>query len=129
MKEERPWGYYEVFVDAEDHKVKRITVYPGQRLSLQRHQKRSEYWLFLKGEAVVYGTDESSPTTFVEGSDYNILYFGQGTVGTNYGKIYRVGTNIGTNETVRIDYRFKPDQIFYNNDYRLWGEQNEEVRK
>ena len=49
----RPWGFYEVLSDAADHKVKRITVYPGKRLSLQRHQKRSEHWYIVKGSAVM----------------------------------------------------------------------------
>ncbi len=51
--EYRPWGYYEILEDKEDHKVKRITVYPGKRLSLQRHQRRQEHWYFLSGEGIV----------------------------------------------------------------------------
>jgi mannose-6-phosphate isomerase len=49
----RPWGYYTVLADEADHKVKRIVVYPGKRLSLQRHRRRSEHWYLLMGEAVV----------------------------------------------------------------------------
>lgn len=49
----RPWGYYEVLADEEDHKVKRIVVFPGKRLSLQRHRKRTEHWFILYGRAVV----------------------------------------------------------------------------
>jgi mannose-6-phosphate isomerase len=49
----RPWGYFTVLADEADHKVKRIVVYPGKRLSLQRHRKRSEHWYLLTGEAVV----------------------------------------------------------------------------
>jgi glycosyltransferase involved in cell wall biosynthesis/quercetin dioxygenase-like cupin family protein len=52
-EERRPWGYYEVFIDDPDHKVKRIVVYPGKRLSLQRHKRRSEHWHVIFGEAVV----------------------------------------------------------------------------
>jgi mannose-6-phosphate isomerase len=52
-KDCRPWGYYEVLSDAADHKVKRIVVYPGQRLSLQRHQKRAEHWFVIRGAGVV----------------------------------------------------------------------------
>ncbi|MDI9570953.1 MAG: phosphomannose isomerase type II C-terminal cupin domain [Pseudomonadota bacterium] len=48
----RPWGCYEVLAAAPDHKVKRITVYPGQRLSLQRHRRRCEHWHLLRGRAV-----------------------------------------------------------------------------
>ena len=50
---QRPWGHYEVLSDEPDHKVKRITVMPGTRLSLQRHRRRSEHWYIVRGEAVV----------------------------------------------------------------------------
>jgi mannose-6-phosphate isomerase-like protein (cupin superfamily) len=49
----RPWGYYTVLADEADHKVKRIVVYPGKRLSLQRHRRRAEHWYFIAGQAVV----------------------------------------------------------------------------
>lgn len=49
----RPWGFFEVLSDRDDHKVKRITVYPGKRLSYQRHSRRSEHWHVVSGEAVV----------------------------------------------------------------------------
>jgi len=51
--EERPWGSFEVLSDASDHKVKRIIVKAGQRLSLQRHGRRGEHWFVVKGEGVV----------------------------------------------------------------------------
>ncbi|MHB8836743.1 MAG: phosphomannose isomerase type II C-terminal cupin domain [Candidatus Methylomirabilia bacterium] len=53
MKEQRPWGFYEILADTADHKVKRITVDPGKRLSLQRHHRRSEHWHMVAGRAVV----------------------------------------------------------------------------
>jgi mannose-6-phosphate isomerase len=49
----RPWGFFEVLSDEPDHKVKRITVFPGKRLSLQRHKKRSEHWHIVKGIALM----------------------------------------------------------------------------
>jgi glycosyltransferase involved in cell wall biosynthesis len=52
-EDHRPWGFYQVLSDEADHKVKRIVVYPGQRLSLQRHQRRSEHWYVVKGKALV----------------------------------------------------------------------------
>jgi mannose-6-phosphate isomerase len=63
-KDCRPWGYYEVLSDEADHKVKRIVVYPGQRLSLQRHQKRAEHWFVIRGSGVVTldGTDINRET-------------------------------------------------------------------
>ena len=50
---ERPWGKYEVLTEAEGYKVKRITVAPGGRLSLQSHQKRAEHWVVVIGTATV----------------------------------------------------------------------------
>jgi mannose-6-phosphate isomerase len=52
-EEHRPWGFYTVLSDEPDHKVKRIVVYPGKRLSLQRHGYRSEHWNIVSGEALV----------------------------------------------------------------------------
>lgn len=49
----RPWGFYVILADEDDHKVKRIEVKPGKRLSLQRHKLRSEHWYVLKGKAIV----------------------------------------------------------------------------
>ncbi|PJA48706.1 MAG: mannose-6-phosphate isomerase, partial [Syntrophobacterales bacterium CG_4_9_14_3_um_filter_49_8] len=48
----RPWGFYQILSDMPDHKVKRINVYPGRRLSYQRHFLRSEHWYVVKGCAV-----------------------------------------------------------------------------
>lgn len=49
----RPWGSYTVLEDADDCKVKRLTVKPGGILSLQRHQRRSEHWTVVDGRAKV----------------------------------------------------------------------------
>lgn len=56
----RPWGYYEILSDAADCKVKRITVYPEKRLSLQRHFHRSEHWYLISGTAVVTRNGEET---------------------------------------------------------------------
>ena len=53
LEDHRPWGYYVVLADEDDHKVKRIVVKPGKRLSLQRHQKRAEHWYIILGSAIV----------------------------------------------------------------------------
>ncbi len=48
--DERPWGVYVVLDDAQpDHKVKRINVEPGKRLSYQSHAQRSEHWFVVAG--------------------------------------------------------------------------------
>ena len=56
----RPWGFYLVLSDKPDHKVKRIVVYPGKRLSLQIHRHRSEHWYIIRGEAVVTRDNEQA---------------------------------------------------------------------
>ena len=50
---ERPWGCYEVILEDSGYKVKRITVEPGGRLSLQSHKHRSEYWVVVSGTAKI----------------------------------------------------------------------------
>ena len=50
LTDHRPWGYFIILSDEPDHKVKRIVVYPGKRLSLQRHGHRSEHWFVISGE-------------------------------------------------------------------------------
>jgi len=52
-EDHRPWGHYTVLSDQPDHKVKRIVVAAGGRLSLQRHQRRAEHWYMIEGEGVV----------------------------------------------------------------------------
>lgn len=54
----RPWGSYTVLEDAEDCKVKRLVVKPGQVLSLQSHQRRCEHWTVIHGTAKVRLGDE-----------------------------------------------------------------------
>lgn len=59
MIEQKPWGYYEVLLNAENTKIKRITVNPGGKLSYQYHHKRSEHWVMIEGTASVIVNDHS----------------------------------------------------------------------
>lgn len=54
----RPWGEYWVLEDSDTHKVKRILVNPGGRLSLQYHQHRSEVWTIIVGKGTVTINDD-----------------------------------------------------------------------
>lgn len=67
--DERPWGSYTVLDDADAHKVKRIEVSPGSRLSLQRHARRAEHWFVVAGEALVTLDDHELPLTAGESID------------------------------------------------------------
>jgi len=55
----RPWGFYESIQDGDRYQVKLITVYPGSRLSLQRHRQRAEHWVVVNGTARVTRDEES----------------------------------------------------------------------
>jgi mannose-1-phosphate guanylyltransferase/mannose-6-phosphate isomerase len=64
---ERPWGYYQVLHQVGNHvKLKELTVMPGQRLSMQRHEQRAEFWFVAEGQATVYTVDPAS-------TDYEVL--------------------------------------------------------
>lgn len=52
-RNERPWGWYETVSEVAGSKVKRIRVYPGQKISLQKHHQRAEHWVVVQGTAQV----------------------------------------------------------------------------
>ena len=69
LKDERPWGKYEVLCTGPKSQVKRIEVHPGKRFSLQKHQKRAEKWIVMSGSGVVTVGDRQEvvrPGSFVE---------------------------------------------------------------
>ncbi|MFS2102755.1 mannose-1-phosphate guanylyltransferase/mannose-6-phosphate isomerase [Variovorax sp. Varisp85] len=49
----RPWGTYASLKEEDGYKVKRITVKPGEALSLQYHHQRAEHWVVVKGRGIV----------------------------------------------------------------------------
>lgn len=55
----RPWGTYTVLEEGTGYKLKRVTVRPGGRLSLQYHHKRSEHWVVVAGTARVTRGEET----------------------------------------------------------------------
>ena len=108
--DERPWGNYLVLDDdAADHKVKRITVAPGKRLSYQSHAKRAEHWFVVSGTANV--TLDDVDHEVVEGHSINI------PLGTKH----RV-ENVGADELVFIEVQFgtyfgEDDIVRYEDDF------------
>lgn len=58
FSETRHWGEFEVLRDGTHYKSKIIRIDPGQRLSYQSHNKRSEHWIIINGEAEVTLNDE-----------------------------------------------------------------------
>ncbi|MGA2302608.1 MAG: phosphomannose isomerase type II C-terminal cupin domain [Acidimicrobiales bacterium] len=107
---ERPWGTYTVLSDdAPDHKVKRIVVRPGKRLSYQRHAKRAEHWFFVSGEAQV--TLNGSVTTLSPGQAIDIptgaahRVANDGAADLVFIEVQR-GTYFGEDDIVRLEDDF-----------------------
>ncbi len=69
----RPWGRFEVLRDTDEFKSKVIDVDPGQRLSYQSHEHRSEHWIIVRGRPEVILDDE---TIQLEPGDH--IYIPQG---------------------------------------------------
>lgn len=57
--EKRPWGKFEIFINDINHKVKKLTVFPGAKLSLQSHKHRAEHWVVVKGIATVINGEKT----------------------------------------------------------------------
>jgi mannose-1-phosphate guanylyltransferase/mannose-6-phosphate isomerase len=110
LKVHRPWGSYQSVDNGERHQVKRITVTPGNRLSLQKHHHRSEHWIVVRGTARV--TLDDVVKTVHENES---IYIPMGAVHRleNPGKILlelievRTGSYFGEDDIMRLedDYR------------------------
>jgi mannose-1-phosphate guanylyltransferase/mannose-6-phosphate isomerase len=102
----RPWGNYEGIDLGGRYQVKRITVYPGQVLSLQKHFHRSEHWIVVKGTALVTRGEEE--IMLVEDQS---TYIPLGTIHRleNPGKVnlelieIQTGSYLGEDDIVRLE--------------------------
>jgi mannose-6-phosphate isomerase len=108
--DERPWGNYTVLDDVkDDHKVKRIVVTPGKRLSYQVHAKRAEHWYVVSGVATVVLDGETFELTPGESIDIAI---GAAHRCENHGEEPVVfievqhGTYFGEDDIVRLEDDF-----------------------
>ena len=103
---DRPWGSYRRIDIGYRYQVKRITVAPGGRLSLQKHHHRAEHWIIVAGTAEV---TKGSVTHLLHEGDH--LFIPQGEIHrcTNPGKVplvlieVQMGTYTGEDDIVRID--------------------------
>jgi mannose-1-phosphate guanylyltransferase len=102
----RPWGTYATLKQEDGYQVKRITVAPGQKLSLQYHHKRAEHWVVTQGHATVQIGDEDFETG---PGEYRYIPLGEKHRLTNIGKAelvlveVQVGEYLGENDIVRIE--------------------------
>jgi mannose-1-phosphate guanylyltransferase len=105
----RPWGHYDSIDNGERHQVKRITVKPGEKLSVQMHHHRAEHWVVVAGTAVVT-RDEETLTL----SENESVYLPIGCVHAleNPGKIplelieVQSGSYLGEDDIVRFEDRY-----------------------
>jgi mannose-1-phosphate guanylyltransferase len=106
----RPWGSYTVLEDKLGYKIKKITVKPGRRLSLQKHYHRNEHWIVLSGSATV--TIEEK-TFIVNPNESTYIKAGQIHRLENKGKLplviieAQVGEYTGEDDIVRIEDDYK----------------------
>jgi len=56
----RPWGSFNTLEAGKNYKVKRISVNPQSKLSLQKHSRRAEHWVVIKGTAEIICGDVKS---------------------------------------------------------------------
>jgi mannose-6-phosphate isomerase len=106
MREERPWGFYEILLETEYAKVKQITVNPGQKLSYQYHSKRKEFWTIIKGTATIILDDEK--ILVAQGESINIPLGAKHRImnETDSTVIFievQTGSYFGEDDIVRID--------------------------
>lgn len=58
---QRPWGTFEILLEDQNCKVKKIIVQPGHKLSLQSHKKRTELWKIIFGNGLITLNSKTVP--------------------------------------------------------------------
>jgi len=102
----RPWGSYECINCEARFQVKRITVKPGAKLSLQKHHHRAEHWVVVRGTALVTRGDEQ---VLLKEDESTYIPLGVNHRLENPGKIplelieVQSGSYLGEDDIVRFD--------------------------
>jgi mannose-1-phosphate guanylyltransferase len=105
----RPWGKYNSIDSGERYQVKRITVKPGAKLSVQMHHHRAEHWIVVSGTAKVTNGDK----TFIL-SENESTYIPLGSIHAleNPGKVslelieVQSGSYLGEDDIIRFEDRY-----------------------
>ena len=105
----RPWGSYDSIGNGERFQVKRITVKPGAKLSLQMHHHRAEHWIVVSGTAKITNGDKEYLLT-----ENQSTYIPLGIVHSlaNPGKVplelieIQSGSYLGEDDIVRFEDRY-----------------------
>lgn len=105
----RPWGFYDSVDTGERYQVKRISVNPGAKLSLQKHHHRAEHWVIVKGTAKIIKGDDSFVLT-----ENQSVYIPIGEIHSleNPGKIplelieVQSGSYLGEDDIIRLEDKY-----------------------
>jgi len=109
----RPWGSYTTLESGERFQIKRITVNPGARLSLQMHHHRHEHWVVVKGMAKVTNgekvilLDENKSTYITAGQKHRLE--NPGTIPLELIEV-QIGSYLGEDDIVRYDDEYGREQ-------------------
>jgi len=105
----RPWGVYDSIENGERYQVKRITVKPGAKLSVQMHHHRAEHWVVVSGTARVTNGDK---TFLVTENESTFIPIGEVHALENPGKIplelieVQSGSYLGEDDIVRFEDKY-----------------------
>ena len=105
----RPWGVYDSIDNGDRYQVKRITVKPGAKLSVQMHHHRAEHWIVVSGTAKVTNGDT---TYLVAENQSTYIPIGQVHALENPGVIdlelieVQSGSYLGEDDIVRFEDRY-----------------------
>jgi len=105
----RPWGKYDSIDNGERYQVKRITVKPGEKLSIQMHHHRAEHWIVVSGTAKVTNGDK---TFLVTENESTHIPVGVVHALENPGKLplemieVQSGSYLGEDDIVRFEDRY-----------------------
>lgn len=104
--ETRPWGTYEILLDAPNVKVKRIIVNPWSQLSYQYHTKRREQWVVVEGTANV--VLDGKTITIKQGESIHIPIEAKHRIMNHSGESLtlievQTGTYFGEDDIVRLE--------------------------
>jgi len=101
----RPWGCYDSIDIGKRYQVKRITVKPGEKLSVQMHHHRAEHWIVVSGTAKVTNGEK---TFLVTENESTYIPIGQVHALENPGKMpldmieVQSGSYLGEDDIVRL---------------------------
>lgn len=105
----RPWGIYDSIDSGERYQVKRITVKPGAKLSVQMHHHRAEHWIVVSGTAKVTNGDK---TFLVTENESTYIPIGQVHALENPGVLplemieVQSGSYLGEDDIVRLEDKY-----------------------